>query len=133
MPFFFVPLTILSLASVEPKETASAAGLSSFMRTLSGAVGTSIATTMWANGAVRAHAELVGSINQPPAMVNQLEGIGFSPAQVRQLAENLLTQESLIISLNHMFEIATAALFASALLIWLVPKPRKAVDTSKAH
>jgi DHA2 family multidrug resistance protein len=75
----------------------------------------------------------VGSINEPPALVNRLEGGGFSPAQVRQLAENLLTQESLIISLNHMFEIATAALFASALLIWLVPKPRKAVDTSKAH
>jgi DHA2 family multidrug resistance protein len=133
MPFFFVPLTILSLSSVDPKETASAAGLSSFMRTLSGAVGTSIATTMWANGAVRTHAELVGSINQSPSVINQLEASGFSPAQVRQLAENLLTQESLVISLDHMFEIATAALLVSALLIWLVPKPRKAVDTSQAH
>ena len=133
MPFFFVPLTILSLSSVDPKETASAAGLSSFMRTLSGAVGTSIATTMWANGAVRTHAELVGSINQSPSVINQLEAGGFSPAQVRQLAENLLTQESLVISLDHMFEIATAALLVSALLIWLVPKPRKAVDTSQAH
>jgi DHA2 family multidrug resistance protein len=133
MPFFFVPLTILSLSSVDPKETASAAGLSSFMRTLSGAVGTSIATTMWANGAVRTHAELVGSINQSPSVINQLEATGFSPAQVRQLAENLLTQESLVISLDHMFEIATAALLVSALLIWLVPRPRKAVDTSQAH
>jgi len=133
MPFFFVPLTILSLASVEPKETASAAGLSSFMRTLSGAVGTSVATTLWANGAVRAHAEIVGTINQPPGLVPQLEASGFSPAQVRQLVENLLTQESLIVSLDHMFEIATAAMFVSALLIWLVPKPRKAVDTSQAH
>ena len=133
MPFFFVPLTILSLASVEPKETASAAGLSSFVRTLSGAVGTSVATTMWANGAVRTHAQLVGSVNAPAGLVSQLEGSGFSSAQVRQLAENLLTQESLVISLDHMFEIATAALLASAVLIWLVPKPRKAVDTSQAH
>ena len=133
MPFFFVPLTILSLASVEPRETASAAGLSSFVRTLSGAVGTSVATTLWANGAVRVHAQLVGSVNEPAGLVSQLEGSGFSAAQVRQLAENLLTQESLVISLDHMFEIATAALFASAVLIWLVPKPRKAVDTSQAH
>jgi DHA2 family multidrug resistance protein len=133
MPFFFVPLTILSLASVQPKETASAAGLSSFVRTLSGAVGTSVATTLWANGAIRAHDALAGSINEPTSLVQGLEGSGFSPAQVRQLAENLLTQESLIISLDHMFEIATAALLASALLIWLVPKPRKAVDTSQAH
>jgi DHA2 family multidrug resistance protein len=133
MPFFFVPLTILSLGSVEPKETASAAGLSSFMRTLSGAVGTSVATTLWANGAIRAHAELVGAINQPPGLVQGLEGSGFSASQVRQLTENLLTQESLIISLDHMFEIATVLMLASAVLIWLVPKPRKAVDTSKAH
>jgi DHA2 family multidrug resistance protein len=133
MPFFFVPLTILSLGSVRPNETASAAGLSSFVRTLSGAVGTSIATTVWANGAIRVHAELVGSINSDPRAITQLESGGFSPAQVRQLMENMLTQESLVISLDHMFLIATCLLLASAVLIWLVPKPRKAVDTSQAH
>jgi MFS transporter, DHA2 family, multidrug resistance protein len=133
MPFFFVPLTILSLGSVDPKETASAAGLSSFMRTLSGAVGTSVATTLWANGAIKVHAELVGSVNPPPGLVQQLEGSGFSAGQVRAMVENLLTQESLVVSLDHMFELATLLLLASALLIWLVPKPRKAVDTSQAH
>ena len=75
----------------------------------------------------------MGSINQPPGLVRGLEGSGFSPMQVRQLTENLLTQESLIISLDHMFEIATVLMLASAILIWVVPKPRKAVDTSKAH
>jgi DHA2 family multidrug resistance protein len=133
MPFFFVPLTIVSLGSVEPKETASAAGLSSFVRTLSGAVGTSVATTIWANGAIRAHAELVGSINQPANLVQTLEGGGFTPMQVRQLTENLLTQESLVISLDHMFILATILMGISAVLIWLVPKPRKGVDTSQAH
>ena len=133
MPFFFVPLTILSLGSVQPKETASAAGLSSFVRTLSGAVGTSIATTIWANGAIRVHDQLVGSINQNPAVVQQMESTGFSPGQVRALVENLLTQESLVVSLDHMFLIATCLLLASAVLIWLVPKPKKAVDTSQAH
>jgi DHA2 family multidrug resistance protein len=133
MPFFFVPLTILSLGSVTPRETASAAGLSSFVRTLSGAVGTSIATTVWANGAIRVHDELVGSINPNPAIIQQLESSGFSPGQVRAMLENLLTQESLIISLDHMFLIATCLLMASAVLIWIVPKPGKAVDTSQAH
>ena len=103
------------------------------MRTLSGAVGTSIATTVWANGAIRVHAELVGSISADPSGINQLEASGFSPAQVRQLMENLLTQESLVVSLDHMFLIATCLLLASAILIWLVPKPKKAVDTSQAH
>jgi len=133
MPFFFVPLTILSLSAVEPKETASAAGLSSFVRTLSGAVGTSVATTMWANGAVRAHAEMVGLINAPAGLSSRLEASGFSPMQVRQLLENALTQESLIVSLSHILQIATVALLASAALVWLVPKPRTKVDVSQAH
>jgi DHA2 family multidrug resistance protein len=133
MPFFFVPLTILSLSAVEPRETASAAGLSSFVRTLSGAVGTSVATTLWANGAVRAHAEMVGLINQQPGIVQRLEAGGFSPSQVRALLENMLTQESLIVSLDHILQIATVALLASAALVWLVPKPRGKVDTSQAH
>ncbi len=47
LPFFFVPLTALALGSVEEHETASAAGLMNFIRTLSGAVATSIVTTVW--------------------------------------------------------------------------------------
>ena len=46
LPFFFVPLTALALGSVEEHETASAAGLQNFLRTLSGAVATSIVTTL---------------------------------------------------------------------------------------
>ena len=134
MPFFFVPLTILSLGRSLPKETASAAGLSSFVRTLSGAVGTSIATTLWANGAIRVHDELVGSINSNPAIDQPARNRPASALpRCAQMIENLLTQESLVVSLDHMFLIATSLLLASAVLIWLVPKPRKAVDTSQAH
>ena len=47
MPFFFVGLTALALSSVPAKDQTSAAGLMSFLRTLSGAIGTAIATTAW--------------------------------------------------------------------------------------
>ena len=133
MPFFFVPLVILSLGSVEPGETASAAGLQSFLRTLSGAVGTSVATSVWANEAVRDHELLAGSLNPPPGLQSQFEGMGFSAAQVRGLVDQLVTRESLVLALDRLLEYATALLVLSALLIWLVPKPRKAVDTSEAH
>jgi DHA2 family multidrug resistance protein len=49
------------------------------------------------------------------------------------MMENLLTQESLVISLDHVFQIATVLLLISAVMIWAVPKPVKAVDTSQAH
>ena len=42
MPFFFVGLTALVLSSVPVKDQTSAAGLMSFLRTLSGAIGTAI-------------------------------------------------------------------------------------------
>ena len=133
MPLFFVPLTILSLGSVLPQETASAAGLSSFMRTLSGAVGTSVATSVWANEAVRDHAQLVGELNPAPGLQARYEALGFSPLQLRGLLDQLVTRESLILALDHLFEIATVLLLSSAVLIWLVPRPKKAVDTSQAH
>ena len=47
MTAFFVPITVISLGSVEPRETASAAGILSFARSLAAAVGTSIYTTVW--------------------------------------------------------------------------------------
>ena len=55
LPFFFVPLTALSLGSVEPHEMASAAGLQNFLRTLSGAVATSVVQTIWEDKASYNH------------------------------------------------------------------------------
>ena len=60
LPFFFIPLTGLALASVETHEMASAAGLMNFLRTLSGAFATSLITTVWDDQITRNHAELVG-------------------------------------------------------------------------
>src|SRR3546814_8341971 len=47
MPFFFVGLTALALSSVPAKDQTNAAGLMSFLRTLSGAIGTAITMTAW--------------------------------------------------------------------------------------
>ncbi|MGZ8329010.1 MAG: DHA2 family efflux MFS transporter permease subunit, partial [Allosphingosinicella sp.] len=42
MVMFFIPVTGLAMASVEPEEQANAAGISNFMRTLAGAFATSL-------------------------------------------------------------------------------------------
>ncbi|HEY0265461.1 MAG TPA: DHA2 family efflux MFS transporter permease subunit [Rhizomicrobium sp.] len=56
LPLFFVPLTALGLGSVDEAETASAAGLQNFLRTMSGAITTSLVTTIWDNKTITAHA-----------------------------------------------------------------------------
>ena len=59
MAFFFIPLTTLTLAGLPPERIPAAAGLSNFVRIMFGAMGTSIATTLWDNRATLHHARLV--------------------------------------------------------------------------
>src|SRR5438309_8318151 len=63
MPFFFIPVTILALGSVDDDEVASAAGLMNFLRTMSGAVATAIGVTMWENGSQSARDSLAATLN----------------------------------------------------------------------
>src|SRR3546814_16131381 len=58
MATFFIPLTTLTLAGLDPHRIPSAAGLSNFVRLVFGAFGTSITTTMWENRAGLHHAQL---------------------------------------------------------------------------
>ena len=55
MPMYYVPLTGLAMGSVKEEETASAAGLMNFVRTISGAIATSLVTTSWQNRTIIAH------------------------------------------------------------------------------
>ena len=59
MAFFFIPLTTLTLAGLPPARIPAAAGLSNFVRITMGAMGTSIATTLWDNRATMHHEHLV--------------------------------------------------------------------------
>ena len=53
MPFFFVPTTQIALiVGAAADETASAAGLSNFLRTISAAFCAALATTWWDNAGV---------------------------------------------------------------------------------
>ncbi|HKX44071.1 MAG TPA: DHA2 family efflux MFS transporter permease subunit, partial [Burkholderiaceae bacterium] len=78
MPFFFVPITVLALGSVNETETASAAGLMNFLRTLSGAVATSIVTTMWEDRTSVRHADLVGLLDRGGDAARSLAASGMS-------------------------------------------------------
>ncbi|MDF0541714.1 DHA2 family efflux MFS transporter permease subunit [Sphingobium sp. H39-3-25] len=128
MPFFFIPLTTIGLAAVEPDETASAAGIMAFMRTMAGAIGTSVATTAWDDMARSARSNLVGVVN-----TNVLPALNLTAEQARRMVEQLVDKESLAIATNHIFAVAAVIFFFSAMIIWLSPRPARAVDTSAAH
>lgn len=132
MPFFFIPLTTIALAAVEPEETASAAGVMSFLRTMAGAIGTSVATTMYANNAVVARAEIVSKLNSD-ATRQALQAGGFSLEQVRAAIEQTVAQESYALAINHLFLISAIVFAVAAMIIWLAPRPMRAVEAGAAH
>lgn len=131
MPFFFVPLTGLAMASVEPEEMASAAGLMSFMRTLSGAFATSIVTTAWDDKASHYHAELTALVDSSPQALQQLGG-GSIDAGRQQLSQ-LIQSQSIMLSTNELFWLSGLSFVLAACMIWLAPRPTRVADTSQAH
>ena len=78
MVMFFVPVTGLALATVEPHEQANAAGLSNFMRTLAGAFATSLVQTQWQNTARVKQNELVNMMPNTDRVINDMMQNGMS-------------------------------------------------------
>lgn len=133
MPFFFVPLTGLALASVDEHETASAAGLMSFMRTLSGAFATSVVTTSWEDKTNYNHAELAGLVDPTHQYAQKLMNMGMDPERIRMMLDNILQSQAVMLATNHIFFIASLTFLLAASAIWLAPKPTRVADTSEAH
>lgn len=132
MPFFFFPLTTLALSAVEPHETASAAGVMNFLRTMAGAVGTSISMTLWEDSARVARSEIVGGL-QGGAMADTLVGQGFSLDQARVMIERLVEKESLMLASTHIFLLATFLFILSATIVWLAPRPARIAAGGGGH
>jgi DHA2 family multidrug resistance protein len=132
MPLFFVPLTALALGSVEEHETASGAGLQNFLRTMSGAVTTSIVSTMWDDKTAMAHAELAGLADRSGETVQMLKATGMSQeAAVNQL-DHIVQGQSVMIATNQLMFLVALAFIIAASAIWLAPRPTRAVDMTQA-
>lgn len=133
MPFFFVPLTSLALGAVEESEVASAAGVMNFLRTMSGAVATAIATTVWYDGAQATRAELSGVLNRAQQTMQSLQMHGYSVEQSRQVVSNLVDGQATALATGSIFTTAAIVFAAAASIVWLAPRPKHAVAAGHAH
>jgi len=130
---FMVPLTTISLSSVNPEETASAAGIANFGRTLAGAVATAIVTTVWSDMAIESSAELSGSLNGADAVSSAIQANGLGVEQARGAIANLVQQQGMTVATTHIFVISAIALFLAACVIWLAPRPSKNIKPAAGH
>jgi DHA2 family multidrug resistance protein len=133
MPFFFVPLTSLALGAVEESEVASAAGVMNFLRTMSGAVATAIATTVWYDGAQATRAELSGVLNGTQQAMQSLQMHGYTVEQSRQVVSNLVDGQATALATGSIFTTAAIVFAAAASIVWLAPRPKHAVAAGHAH
>ncbi|HYM35467.1 MAG TPA: DHA2 family efflux MFS transporter permease subunit [Steroidobacteraceae bacterium] len=132
LPFFFVPLTALGLGSVEESETASAAGVLNFIRTLSGAVGTSIVTTAWENNSNYMHAELSGLVDRTGELARGLANAGAPHDVALTVMDNLTYGQSVMLSMNELMLFTSVGFVIGALVIWIAPRPSRAVNMMQA-
>ncbi|HKT84552.1 MAG TPA: DHA2 family efflux MFS transporter permease subunit [Novosphingobium sp.] len=130
---FMVPLTTISLSSVDPEETASAAGIANFGRTLAGAVATAVMTTWWTDMSRSNAAELAATLNGAADVSDALQQQGFSAEQARGVVAQLTEQQGMAIGTTHLFAIAAVGLLLAATTIWIAPRPPKDVEPSAGH
>jgi DHA2 family multidrug resistance protein len=127
VPFFFVPIVGLALSAVEPQETASAAGLQNFLRTTAAAFAASLSVTAWEDCAASARTALSGVMNGASESIDQLIGRGFSYEQARAAVDNLVQNQSVMLATNRVFLFSAILFVACAMVVWLVPKPKRMV------
>jgi DHA2 family multidrug resistance protein len=124
MPLLFIPLMTVAMGAVKPWELASAAGLLSFVRTVSGAFATSITTTEWDDLGKQNHAVFAERLNNPNETLATIQSGGFSADQALQQLNNIVQQQAVMTATNHIFMVTAVVMVVSVGAIWLAPRPK---------
>lgn len=133
LPLFFLPVTSMALASVEPEEMAGAAGLMSFIRTLSGAFATSIVNTVWEDSATANQSELSGLLNGAQGTINGMVQGGMTHDQAVASLTQIVQGQATMIATDQIFVTSAFLFLIAAAVIWLAPKPTRTVAPGQAH
>ena len=124
MAFFFVPLVTLTLSGLSPDRIPAAAGLSNFVRITAGAMGTSIATTLWESRTALHHVQLteqLGGATSTAAAetLAKLRASGLDSEQIAAFVNRLVDQQAAMLGANGGFA-GSALLFLLMIgLVWL--------------
>ncbi|MCV2509697.1 MAG: MFS transporter, partial [Neisseriaceae bacterium] len=120
---FFMPLTTIIFSKFEPEQIAQASSLSNFLRTLSGAMGTSITISLWDRRQAFHHARLTEHYNlfnqNAIDWGTQLKSLGITSSDVgNQLVNQMITQQAFIISANEIFYASSILFLLLVGIIW---------------
>ena len=128
---FFIPLTTIALSGIPPERLAAAAGLSNFVRISAGAMGTSIATTVWEDRAALHRSHFTEHLGETPGLFGQamdtLVQAGLTTEQAWGQISRLVDQQAFNRSVDDIFAFSGVAYLGLAGMVWLtrrVPRLR---------
>jgi len=139
---FFIPLQSIVFSGLAPPQIPAAAGLSNFARIASGAIGTSLMTTLWERRAALHHAELASQVHTgrvaAESTLAQLGSTGMSPEASVALINRLIDQQAFTMAATDLFRLSAWLFLALIPVVWLTRPARAApggaaVDGGGAH
>ena len=99
------------------------------MRTIPGAIATSLVTTSWQNRSIIAHAKLADIVD-PSGQVASMLPPSLSGQMVREMLNNLVTSQSLMLATNGLMVVIAAVFIIASVFIVLAPKSARTVDAA---
>ncbi|MFC4273933.1 DHA2 family efflux MFS transporter permease subunit [Achromobacter aloeverae] len=140
MALFFIPLTAIILSGQPPHRIPAAAGLSNFVRVFCGAIGTSIAGTVWNDRTVLHHERLTEAANADnPLFAHQIDMIRsllhLDTNAANNLFDSTVNAQAAMMGLNDIFFVSAIIFLLIIPLIWIT-RPAKGgggADASGAH
>jgi DHA2 family multidrug resistance protein len=100
-----------------------------FVRTISGAIATSLVTTSWQNRSIIAHAKLADIVD-PTRQVAATLPPGLSGQMAREMLNNLVTSQSLMLATNSLMMVIAAIFLIASVSIVLAPRAARTVDAA---
>jgi len=124
MPLFFLPMMSMSMGAVKPEETASAAGLINFLRTMAGAFATGVIVFAWRDSTAASHVNIAGSLNNAPKVLAQMQAAGQGHQQALMSLDGIVQTQSVMLGTNQVFSVVAVILACVSAGVWLMPRPK---------
>jgi MFS transporter, DHA2 family, multidrug resistance protein len=123
----FTPLTAVMLSTLDPHRSASALGVSSFMRLTASGFGASLFTSLWQSRAAQHHTRLAEAINAYDPLRSGTFGMltshGLGTQQAYGVVDATVTNQAFVMAANDVFWLAALSIVAVTSIVWLARPP----------
>lgn len=121
---FFIPLSLIILSGLPPEKIPAAAGVSNFARVFCGAIGTSIATTVWNNRSILHHSQLTEQATPYTANFNEFINSSRSLLDINidqsyALFNRILNVEADMLGINDIFWVSSIIFLLLIPIVWI--------------